>query len=171
MHMHMLCTCYAEAVECSRPRASRLRHSSAPPRLRASAPHTVGTPRLGTPRRWRNRVNRGGSRDEGTPENVTHLPRGGGYVQTKHGSVQFGMPPETIKDSLNLGLEVPSIFVPPKDRFNLKYGTNCCEIEFPAYWNFFVKGRLSIVATSADAAEVIQKVVDEVREDPVSEHA
>ena len=30
------------------------------------------------------------------------------------------MPPETIKDSLNLGLEVPSIFVPPKDRFNLK---------------------------------------------------
>ena len=76
------------------------------------------------------------------------------------------MPPETIKDSLNLGLEVPSIFVPPKDRFNLKYGTNCCEIEFPAYWNFFVKGRLSIVATSADAAEVIQKVVDEVLEGP-----
>ena len=33
------------------------------------------------------------------------------------------MPPETIKDSLNLGLEVPAIFVPPKDRFNLKYGT------------------------------------------------
>ena len=32
----------------------------------------------------------------------------------------LGMPPETIKDSLNLGLEVPSIFVPPKDRFNLK---------------------------------------------------
>ena len=145
----------------------RLR-ASAPPRRRAAAPprqagasHTVGTPR-----RWRNRANRGGSRDEGTPENVTHLPRGGVYVQTKHGNIQFGMPPETIKDSLNLGLEVPSIFVPPKDRFNLKYGTNCCEIEFPAYWNFFVKGRLSIVATSADAAEVIQKVVDEVLEGP-----
>jgi hypothetical protein len=175
MHMLCTCTCYAHATlrqssaagrappDCAT--APRLR-ASAPPRLRASAPHTVGTPR-----RWRNRVNRGGSRDEGTPENVTHLPRGGVYVQTKHGSVQFGMPPETIKDSLNLGLEVPSIFVPPKDRFNLKYGTNCCEIEFPAYWNFFVKGRLSIVATSADAAEVIQKVVDEVREDPVSEHA
>ena len=51
---------------------------------------------------------------------MTHLPRGGVYVQTKHGNIQFGMPPETIKDSLNLGLEVPSIFVPPKDRFNLK---------------------------------------------------
>ena len=99
--------------------------------------------------RWRNRVNRGSGREAGTPrgsapqggtqENVIHLPRGGVYVRTKHGSIQFGMPPETIKDSLNLGLEVPAIFVPPKDRFNLKYGTNCCEVEFPAYWNFFVK--------------------------------
>jgi hypothetical protein len=44
------------------------------------------------------------------------------------------MPPETIKDSLNLGLEVPAIFVPPKDRFNLKYGT--CPILYP-------KGRAS----------------------------
>ena len=129
--------------------------------------------------RWRNRVNRGGSRDDASQDHkavthpwpaVTHLPRGGVYVHTKHGNIQFGMPPETIKDSLNLGFEVPSIFVPPKDRFNLKYGTNCCEIEFPAYWNFFVKGRSSIVATSVDAAEVIQKVVDEVLEGPASEH-
>ena len=52
-----------------------------------------------------------------------------------------------------------------------RYGTNCCEIEFPAYWNFFVKGRMSIVATSADGAEVLQKVVDEVREGPASQHA
>ena len=81
------------------PRASRLRHG---PRLRVrgevGAPHT----RLPPPRRWRNRVNRGSCRDGGTPkgsapqagtqENVIHLPRGGVYVRTKHGSIQSAAP-------------------------------------------------------------------------------
>ena len=46
--------------------------------------------------------------------NVIELPRGGYLVSTDvvlAGGVQFGIPPETIKDSLNLGLEVPHIFV------------------------------------------------------------
>ena len=120
--------------------------------------------------RWRNRVNRGGSRAEAPQDHVTLLPRGGVYVQTKHGAVQFGLPPETIKDSLNLGLDVPSMFVVPKDRFNLKYATNTCELEFPAYWNFFVKGRSSLVVASEEAAEVLRKVVDEVLEGPAPEH-
>ena len=43
---------------------------------------------------------------QGPPAPVTHLPRGGVHVQTCHGAVQFGIPPETIKDSMALGLEV-----------------------------------------------------------------
>ena len=120
--------------------------------------------------RWRNRVNRGGSQEGIKQEDVTFLPRGGVYVNTKHGAIQFGMPPETIKDALTLGLDVPSIFVAPKDRFNLKYATNTCEVEFPCYWNFFVKGRSTVLAATADAAEVIRKVVDEVLEGPAPEH-
>lgn len=38
---------------------------------------------------------------------VNFLPRGGVHVQTKYGAVQFGLPPETIKDSMSGGLEVP----------------------------------------------------------------
>ena len=67
-------------------------------------------------------------------------------MQTRYGAVQFGLPPETIKDSMSGGLEVPGIFVVPKDRFNLKYGTNTAEVEFPGYFNFFVKVRAPLVA-------------------------
>lgn len=42
---------------------------------------------------------------------VTALARGGRVVKTSAGPIQFGLPPETIKDSLQLGLEVPSIFI------------------------------------------------------------
>ena len=104
------------------------------------------------------------------PENLTYLPRGGVHVQTKYGAVQFGIPPETVKDSIRLGLELPSIFIVPKDRFNLKYGTNTSEVEFPAYMNFFVKGRSTCLVCTSEAASVISKVVDEVLEGPEECH-
>ena len=37
---------------------------------------------------------------------VNYLPRGGVHVQTKYGAVQFGLPPETIKDSMQMKLQV-----------------------------------------------------------------
>ena len=37
---------------------------------------------------------------------IHYLPRGGVHVTTKYGAVQFGLPPETIKDAMQLGLEV-----------------------------------------------------------------
>lgn len=39
------------------------------------------------------------------------LPRGGYVVKTSEGLIQFGMPPETIKDSMKLGTEVPTTYV------------------------------------------------------------
>lgn len=41
------------------------------------------------------------------------LKRGGLVVDTSAGSIQFGIPPETIKDSLISGFEVPQFFVVP----------------------------------------------------------
>ena len=101
---------------------------------------------------------------------VTHLPRGGVHVQTKHGAVQFGIPPETIKDPMRLGLEPPSIYVVPKERFNLKFGTNTCEVEFPAYFNFFIKGSTTTIVCTSEAASVITNVMDEVLEGPKEEY-
>eukprot|EP00316_Scyphosphaera_apsteinii_P000444 CAMPEP_0119331446 /NCGR_PEP_ID=MMETSP1333-20130426/80645_1 /TAXON_ID=418940 /ORGANISM="Scyphosphaera apsteinii, Strain RCC1455" /LENGTH=917 /DNA_ID=CAMNT_0007341055 /DNA_START=129 /DNA_END=2882 /DNA_ORIENTATION=+ len=103
------------------------------------------------------------------PDCVTYLPRGGVYVKTKYCVVQFGLPPETIKDSLRLNLDVPHIYVVPKDRFNLKFGTNTCEAEFPAYWNFFIKGSTTTLLCTSDAANIIRQVVDEVLEGPCEE--
>ena len=90
-------------------------------------------------------------------------------MQTKHGAVQFGIPPETIKDPMRLGLEVPSYYVVPKERFNLKFGTNTCEGEFPAYWNFFIKGKSTTLVCNSEAASVITNVMDEVLEGPKEE--
>ena len=101
---------------------------------------------------------------------VRFLPRGGVYVMTKHGAVQFGLPPETIKDSMTLGLDVPGIFVVPKDRFNLKYGTNCCECEFPLYFNFFVKGRSTVLVCQEQDMDGITSVIDECLEGPAPEY-
>ena len=54
---------------------------------------------------------------------VTKLPRGGISMQTKAvGAVQFGIPPETIKDSMRLGLEVPRVFIVPVERFCREIG-------------------------------------------------
>lgn len=49
------------------------------------------------------------------------------------------MPPETVKDSLNLGIEIPTYYIIPTNRFDKKFGISVAEFEFPAYFNFFVK--------------------------------
>jgi len=101
---------------------------------------------------------------------VHYLPRGGVHVTTKYGAVQFGLPPETIKDAMQLELQVPGIFVIPKDRFNLKYGTNTAEVEFPGYWNFFLKGRSTTLVCTSEAANILSRVIDETLEGPAEEY-
>lgn len=58
---------------------------------------------------------------------------------TKVGSIQFSIVPETLKDSINLGLEVPSIFIVPQHRFDKRFCLSVAEFEFPAYFSFFIK--------------------------------
>ena len=72
---------------------------------------------------------------------VIPLPRGGTYVRTGMGAVQFGLPPETIKDSMDLGLEIPQVFVLPRVLFDRRRGLSVAETEFPSYYNFFLLKR------------------------------
>ncbi|KAL1524967.1 hypothetical protein AB1Y20_019843 [Prymnesium parvum] len=116
--------------------------------------------------RFNHRSSEGRTNNANEQSTLTYLPRGGVHVQTKYGAIQFGIPPETVKDSIRLGLELPRTYVVPKDRFNLKYGTNTSEVEFPAYMNFFVKGRSTTLVCTDEAAEIIKKVMDEVLEGP-----
>jgi hypothetical protein len=79
---------------------------------------------------------------------------------------QFGIPPETIKDSMVLGMEVPTVYVVPVERFCRELGhalgLNFAEAEFPAYFNYFVKGkRVQLVVDSLDAEHDIRTVFGE----------
>lgn len=87
-----------------------------------------------------------------------NLPRGGLSIETKAvGRIQFGIPPETIKDSMRLGLSVPEIYIVPVERFCREMGPalgiNLAEFEFPAYFNYFVRGRKVTLVVDADEAE------------------
>jgi len=72
-------------------------------------------------------------------ETVTILPRGGYLVQTPIGYIQFGAPPETIKDTMLLPESVPQIFVLGNQLFSWEKGISTAELEFPIYYNFLFK--------------------------------
>lgn len=105
--------------------------------------------------------------DEDEKIQVVHqLSRGGTIVMTKLGPIQFGCPPETIKDSMVLGLGIPSFFIIPKERFVKKFGpsqgVNVAEFEFPAYCNFFFKGkRVWLVVDDEEVKQRIKNVFQE----------
>jgi Metallo-beta-lactamase superfamily len=95
------------------------------------------------------------------------LPRGGVSVDTQAvGRVQFSIPPETIKDSMLLGIEVPRIYIVPRERFCSEWGPalgiNLAEFEFPAYFNWFVRQKkCCLVVDSIEAENNIRSVFEE----------
>ncbi|KAL3662879.1 hypothetical protein V7S43_012280 [Phytophthora oleae] len=100
------------------------------------------------------------------------LPRGGVVACTSIGPVQLGMPPETIKDSMKLGLPVPRHYIVPSEPFTktlgANMGVNVAEFEFPAYCNFFFKRQcVNLIVTSADVETRIRQVFQETLFGPV----
>ena len=59
------------------------------------------------------------------------LPRGGYLVDTPSGPIQFGSPPETIKDTMVRDHGVPQVFVLPTNFFSWQKGLSVAELEFP----------------------------------------
>uniref|UniRef100_A0A7S1VRY0 Metallo-beta-lactamase domain-containing protein n=1 Tax=Grammatophora oceanica TaxID=210454 RepID=A0A7S1VRY0_9STRA len=98
---------------------------------------------------------------------MDRLPRGGISLETKAiGRIQFGIPPETIKDSMSLGIGVPRVYIVPVERFSREMGPalgiNLAEFEFPAYFNYFVKQcQCTLLVDSLDAEENIRRVFGE----------
>jgi len=78
------------------------------------------------------------------------LGRGGVIINTKKiGAIQIGIPPETIKDCMNLGISIPNYYVFPKELFDREKGVNVAEAEFPAYFNFFILNKVvNFICTS-----------------------
>ncbi len=89
------------------------------------------------------------------------LRRGGYLVGTDFGCIQFGAPPETIKDTMGLPCGVPQYFVLPSTMFNWIRGTSLAEIEFPLYYNFFFKKRKTYLIGTTEQLRRLHAVLQE----------
>lgn len=94
-------------------------------------------------------------------ENYISLPRGGYLVETEIGYIQFGSPPETIKDTMKLPGGVPRIFVLTDEMFNWIKGISIAEIEFPLYYNYFIKGKKTTIICTREQLNRIKRVLQE----------
>lgn len=92
---------------------------------------------------------------------VVRLRRGGTIVHTSIGPVQFGAPPETIKDVLAAGLEVPRIYVMPRVWFSRRRGITVAEIEFPVYYNYFLHERKLVAVCDEGGPRRLRAVLEE----------
>ena len=98
-----------------------------PPIMIPSLPRASTTGGLSRSRRRRSRIYDDPVMTEGYREvpllEILQLPRGGTSIETKSvGRVQFGILPETIKDSMRLGLDVPRVYIVPAERFCREMG-------------------------------------------------
>ncbi|MBS2039620.1 cyclic nucleotide-binding domain-containing protein [bacterium] len=75
------------------------------------------------------------------PFSCRELSRGGQVVQWGDLHLQVGAYPETIKDTMTSSEGVPQIFVVPERLFDAYLGVSAAELEFPVYFNFYLKGR------------------------------
>ena len=99
---------------------------------------------------------------------IFQLPRGGCVVITPVGPIQFGIPPETIKDSINLGFEIPQYYVIPASRWDKMFHMSVAEFEFPAYFNFFVKKKKITLICTKEAKQAIDVIFRETLLGPKS---
>lgn len=94
---------------------------------------------------------------------IFDLRRGGVIIHTSAGVIQYGASPETIKDTMQLECGVPEIFLLPKNLFLEDLGISMADLEFPIYYNFFVRGRKIRVICDAGqrsrAATVIREAI------------
>ena len=98
--------------------------------------------------------------------NAIPLARGGVVIDSPIGPIQFGAPPETIKDAMASGRPIPTVYVVPIEPFKRDIGPtqglNVAECEFPCYFNFFVRRRrVNLVVPSAEAEARLRAVFQE----------
>lgn len=89
------------------------------------------------------------------------LKRGGYVFNTSAGYVQVGVPPETIKDTMTFEQGVPSYFCLPRRYFHKEKGISVAEIEFPIYFNFFIKKKKTVFICLEEHRKRFEGIVKE----------
>ncbi len=95
------------------------------------------------------------------------LPRGGMLCLTTDGPIQFGAPPETIKDSIGSPTGVAHTFVLTRKFFDYERGMAFAEVEFPIYWNFFCQRRRARLVCTPEQRDRVCAVMQESLFGPV----
>ncbi len=103
-----------------------------------------------------------------TQEHVRVLPRGGHWMKVGNTVMQFGCPAETIKDSMALGLSVPRFFVVLGELFSRTKGLTFAELEFPCYFNFFIRKERTVVLTTRPIEQRLRAVFQETLLGPLA---
>lgn len=70
------------------------------------------------------------------------LPRGGTLVEGPEFRLQIGAYPETIKDTMKSERGVPDLYILPDVLFDTYLGVSNSDLEFPVYFNYFIKGKV-----------------------------
>jgi hypothetical protein len=99
------------------------------------------------------------SKLEGT--DYIDLHRGGYLIDTPAGYIQFGAPPETIKDTMRMPKGVPNIFVIMDKMFDWIKGISLAEIEFPIYFNYFILKRKTFIFCRESQVAQLKAVLQE----------
>ena len=94
-------------------------------------------------------------------DNFLPLTRGGYLVKTSLGPIQIGIPPETIKDTMIIPGGVPQYFVIPDDMFDWGKGISVAEVEFPIFYNFFIRKRKTFLICREDQYKALRNVLQE----------
>lgn len=99
--------------------------------------------------------------DQKVENSYQMLPRGGYLLDTASGYVQIGVPPETIKDTMAFPKGVPQVFVLTDTMFDWKKGISLAEVEFPLYFNYFIKKRKSFIICTKEQGDALIRVLQE----------
>lgn len=75
--------------------------------------------------------------------------------------MQFGAPPETIKDSVCSDEGVADVFVLTDRFFDYGRGISFAEVEFPIYYNFFVRQRRLRLLCTAKQRDRVERLMQE----------
>lgn len=84
--------------------------------------------------------------------------------------VQLGAYPETIKDTLKGETGVPNLFIQPESLFDIHNGISLAELEFPLYYNYYVKGRKLRFVCRPEQSRPIFRLLKEAVFGPSSFH-
>ena len=95
------------------------------------------------------------------PFEIYDLPRGGQTVVWGDFLVQLSAYPETIKDTMESSHGVPGLYLMPEHLFDMAIGVSRAEVEFPVYFNFYVRNRKTTLVCSRPQLKPLMRVLQE----------